>query len=81
MAELEKEIKEIGVGSVATIMPGQITPWTEITLGTESKRLTKLWLTASIQETDAVTAVKNSYANDDLQTNLLFRLLLTERYD
>ncbi len=39
--------------------------WIETMLGTESKRLTKLWLTAkAYRETDAVTAVKNSYAND-----------------
>ena len=64
MAELEKEIKEIGVGSVATIM-GRFYAMDRDTAWDRVEKAYKAMVDGEgIQETDAVTAVKNSYAND-----------------
>lgn len=64
MAELEKEIKEIGVGSVATIM-GRFYAMDRDNAWDRVEKAYKAMVDGEgIQETDAVTAVKNSYAND-----------------
>lgn len=64
MAELEKEIKEIGVGSVATIM-GRFYAMDRDNAWDRVEKAYKAMVDGEgIQETDAVTAVKNSYSND-----------------
>ena len=64
MAELEKEIKEIGVGSVATIM-GRFYAMDRDNAWDRVEKAYKAMVDGEgIQKTDAVTAVKNSYAND-----------------
>ena len=64
MAELEKEIKEIGVGSIATIM-GRFYAMDRDNAWDRVEKAYKAMVDGEgIQETDAVTAVKNSYAND-----------------
>ena len=64
MAELEKEIKEIGIGSVATIM-GRFYAMDRDNAWDRVEKAYKAMVDGEgIQETDAVTAVKNSYAND-----------------
>ena len=64
MAELEKEIKEIGVGSVATIM-GRFYAMDRDNAWDRVEKAYKAMVDGEgIQETDAVTAVKNSYAHD-----------------
>ena len=61
MAELEKEIKEIGVGSVATIM-GRFYAMDRDNAWDRVEKAYKAMVDGEgIQETDAVTAVKNSF--------------------
>ncbi len=64
MAELEKEIKEIGVGSIATIMGRFYAMDRDNAWDRVEKAYDAIVNGEGIQETDAVTAVKNSYGND-----------------
>lgn len=64
MAELQQEISEIGVGSIATIM-GRFYAMDRDNAWDRVEKAYKAMVDGEgIQETDAVTAVKNSYAND-----------------
>ncbi len=64
MADLQKEIDEIGVGSIATIM-GRFYAMDRDNAWDRVEKAYKAMVDGEgIQEDDAVTAVKNSYAND-----------------
>lgn len=64
MEQLETEIKEIGVGSIATIMGRFYAMDRDNAWDRVEKAYKAIVNGEGIQETDAVTAVKNSYAND-----------------
>lgn len=64
MAELEREIAEIGAGSIATIMGRYYAMDRDNAWDRVEKAYDAIVNGEGIQETDAVTAVKNSYAND-----------------
>lgn len=64
MQSLENEIKEIGVGSIATIMGRFYAMDRDNAWDRVEKAYNAIVKGEGIQETDAVTAVKNSYAND-----------------
>ncbi len=64
MAELEKEIKEIGTGSIATIMGRYYAMDRDNAWDRVQKAYDAMVKGEGIQENDAVQAVKNSYAND-----------------
>ncbi len=64
MAQLEKEIKEIGVGSIATIAGRFYAMDRDFAWDRVEKAYDAIVFGKGIQEDDAVTAVKNSYAND-----------------
>ncbi len=64
MADLDKEIKEIGTGSIATIM-GRFYAMDRDNAWDRVEKAYKAMVDGEgIEEEDAVTAVKNSYAND-----------------
>lgn len=64
MAELQHEIDEIGVGSIATIMGRFYAMDRDNAWDRVEKAYNAIVKGEGVQETDAVTAVKNSYAND-----------------
>ncbi len=64
MQALENEIKEIGVGSIATIMGRFYAMDRDNAWDRVEKAYNAIVKGEGIQETDAVTAVKNSYVND-----------------
>lgn len=64
MAELQKEINDIGTGSIATIMGRFYAMDRDNAWDRVEKAYNAIVKGEGIQETDAVTAVKNSYAND-----------------
>lgn len=64
MAELQGEIDEIGIGSIATIMGRFYAMDRDNAWDRVEKAYNAIVKGEGIQETDAVTAVKNSYAND-----------------
>lgn len=64
MAELQHEINEIGVGSIATIMGRFYAMDRDNAWDRVEKAYNAIVKGEGVQETDAVTAVKNSYAND-----------------
>lgn len=64
MAELQKEIDEIGAGSIATIMGRFYAMDRDNAWDRVEKAYNAIVKGEGIQETDAVEAVKNSYAND-----------------
>ncbi len=64
MQSLENEIKEIGVGSIATIMGRFYAMDRDNAWDRVEKAYNAIVKGEGVQETDAVTAVKNSYVND-----------------
>ena len=64
MADLEKEIKEIGVGSIATIAGRFYAMDRDFAWDRVEKAYKAIVFGEGIQENDAVQAVKNSYAKD-----------------
>ncbi len=64
MQALQQEIDEIGVGSIATIMGRFYAMDRDNAWDRVEKAYNAIVKGEGIQETDAVTAVKNSYAND-----------------
>lgn len=64
MAQLETEIKEIGVGSIATIAGRFYAMDRDFAWDRVEKAYNAIVNGDGIMENDAVTAVKNSYAND-----------------
>lgn len=64
MAELQKEIGEIGTGSIATIMGRFYAMDRDNAWDRVEKAYNAIVKGEGVQETDAVEAVKNSYAND-----------------
>lgn len=64
MAELQKEIDEIGAGSIATIMGRFYAMDRDNAWDRVEKAYNAIVKGEGIQKTDAVEAVKNSYAND-----------------
>ncbi len=63
MAELEEKIKEIGIGSIATISGRFYAMDRDNAWDRVEKAYAALVYGEGVQETDAVEAVKNSYAN------------------
>ena len=64
MAELQHEIDEIGTGSIATVMGRFYAMDRDNAWDRVEKAYDAIVKGEGVQETDAVTAVKNSYAND-----------------